>query len=257
MGLDAQSVAELSRLLSRKILGKLLQSLLLQRLIDRVRGAPTIDLWNALPDLTRTDLTGAEGAAKALTKERPRRLLYPLLRREMLDDLLQRLRALDRMHRLFCGNLLGDLDRRHGVGLMLRRGRVHLLRPRRIHLLRPRRVQLREVLHCPRVLRPRVLRGSRHVGREIGNAAGVRAAIPRANASAAEDSWIELTWIELSATGCRIEQLGEIGLVISIAVKFWHVSSPFCCAMSDAEERRAADARPRRHDLGEARLGID
>jgi hypothetical protein len=153
------------------------------------------------------DLAGAEGAELRLPLAKLAELRLPahcllrkLLRRQVLDDLLQRLRALDRVHGLSCGNMLGGLDGRlDWIGRLL---------------LRPKHIQLREIL------RPWVLR------REgcVGNAAGTKAAISRADPPAADRA--EDAGIELAADGRRIEQLGEVALVVSIGVQFCHVSSP-------------------------------
>ena len=139
-GLGSQSEAELSRLLGREILGKLLQHLVLQRLVDHVLRSQTMELSEAL-----ADLAGTKGAAHAVAELplRAHRLLRPLLRRQVLHKLLQslqRLRGLDRLHGLSCRDLLGELDGRQRLGRIL-----HLQ-------LRPKRIQLREILCCPRVL---------------------------------------------------------------------------------------------------------
>src|SRR5438445_6372969 len=135
MDLVDPSVVELPRLLARQILGELLHCLLLQRLVDRVRRAPSIGLQEWL-----ADLTGVEGAAHALAELRlpltklaelrlpANRLLCILLRRQVLDDLLQRLSAQDRVHGLSCSNVLSSLDGRLSrIGCLLLRPEV--LRP--------------------------------------------------------------------------------------------------------------------------------
>ena len=160
------------------------------------------------------DLTGSEGSAQALTELRlpAHCLLRILLRRQVLDDLLQRLGALDCVCGLSCRYLLRGLDRQlNRVGYLL---------------LRPKGVELRD--------RPWVLRREGRAGD------GAKAAADRA-----EDTRIVL------AADSRIEHLGEVALVISVisvAVKFCHVNSP--CLLCQAGCRGATPrfACPRRFD---------
>ncbi len=164
-------MAELPWLLRRQILGKLRHCLLLQRWALR---APSISV--RLGGCLATNLTDSEDSARALAKLRlpAHRLLRKLLRRQVLDDLLQCLGALERVHRLSGRDLLGSLNGQLDwvVGYLL-------LRPKRL---------LRE-------------------GR-VGNGTGGKAAISCTDPS--DDPGAELT-----ADG-RIEQLGEVALVISV-----------------------------------------
>ena len=207
MALGGHSVAELPRLLlgRRQALDQLLQGLLLLLLL-RLLQAPAPDLAEALaglaelaqPHLALTELALTELALTelALTElalaelalaDALQDLLHLLLDR--LRQVLQRLGALDRMHRVPGHDLVGQMHGRHGL---LHRLYVLLLR-----LLAPHAALREEALQGLRVLQ--------QGGRVLPD---VEAADLASDAGAAEDV--------LAAARQRIEQLGEVGIVQTI-----------------------------------------
>ena len=197
MALGCHSVAELPRLLlgRRQALDQLLQGLLLLLLL-RLLQAPAPDLAEALaglaelaqPHLALTELALTELAlAELALADALQDLLHLLLDR--LRQVLQRLGALDRMHRVPGHDLVGQMHGRHGL---LHRLYVLLLR-----LLAPHAALREEALQGLRVLQ--------QGGRVLPD---VEAADLASDAGAAEDV--------LAAARQRIEQLGEVGIVQAI-----------------------------------------
>ena len=197
MALGCHPVAELPRLLlgRRQALDQLLQGLLLLLLL-RLLQAPAPDLAEALaglaelaqPHLALTELALTELAlAELALADALQDLLHLLLDR--LRQVLQRLGALDRMHRVPGHDLVGQMHGRHGL---LHRLYVLLLR-----LLAPHAALREEALQGLRVLQ--------QGGRVLPD---VEAADLASDAGAAEDV--------LAAARQRIEQLGEVGIVQTI-----------------------------------------
>ena len=195
MVLGGHSVAELPRLLlgRRQALDQLLQGLLLLLLLRLLLQAPAPDLADGLaelaqPHLALTELALTELAlAELALADALQDLLHLLLDR--LRQVLQRLGALDRMHRVPGHDLVGQMHGRHGL---LHRLYVLLLR-----LLAPHAALREEALQGLRVLQ--------QGGRVLPD---VEAADLASDAGAAEDV--------LAAARQRIEQLGEVGIVQAI-----------------------------------------